>query len=125
MTSIWVIHQGANGEAHQLISLRTKYKSKVGRYIRNNINDFYFMFSFFRSCPKYQCGDIAIKFNEMMTKTKLIIDDDRDAIIIKIEEILGNYTNSAIVDHLWAYCDDSEAEYANIEQLPVKSIIRL
>ena len=41
MTNIWIIHTGEKGCIHESVLLQTKHKSKVGKYIRNNIPDFF------------------------------------------------------------------------------------
>lgn len=126
-TYLWIIHTGAGGEIFQSITLKTKYKSKVGKYIRDNINDFYFMFSMFPVCSKHDSGEIVNKFNEMLDQTGYNVHDDNDTenIITEIQEIFNNYSYAGIVDNLWGASNDSEKDYANITKISPKAFIRL
>ena len=44
MSFLWIICTSADGAIERLEVLKSKHRSKVGKYIRNNIDQFLFMF---------------------------------------------------------------------------------
>jgi len=52
-------------------------------------------------------------------------EDDQEAIIEKIYEVLESYTDEEIVDELHDTSSDSERDYAAISKFPVNEIIAL
>src|ERR1700678_2462693 len=113
MTALWIIHTGAKGEIDESIMLRTNSKRKVGKYIRNNLEKFMFVFQKFCVCNDY--GEIVSDLSELYDDSRLDMydDKDRDEVITTISKVLKDYTDEEIVDELHGPSCDSAQDYAN------------
>ncbi|XWV25388.1 putative ORFan [Tupanvirus deep ocean] len=126
MTLIWIIHTGFGGNICDKVILKTKHKSKVGKYIRENLADVFFMFIKLCVCNNY--GSIREDLDFLYgndPELDIYNEDDREAIIEKISEVLDSYTNEEIVDELYGSSSDSEKDYAAITKFSVNEIITL
>lgn len=118
MTYIWIIQTGCD-RIEKSVILQSKSKSKVGKYIREHIIDFIFMFRKVSEC------DYHGKIGDDLNDNNLDLDDEDDVeTIIKIGEILENYTNDKIVDELYGTSSDIDKNYALINKIST-NIIKL
>ena len=126
MSFIWIIHTGYSGKICEKVILKTKHKHKVGKYIRENLSDVFFIFTKFCVCNSH--GKIKEDLNFLYNKNSeydFYNDDHREAIIEEISNVLESYTNEEIVDELWGTSSDSERDYATISKISVNDIIAL
>ena len=128
MTYIWIIHTGYGGNICEKVILKTKHKHKVGKYIRENLSDVFFMFTKFCVCDAYSSGKIREDLDFLYgndPEYDIYNEDEQEAIIEKISEVLESYTDEEIVNELYGTSSDSERDYAIITKFSVKDIIAL
>lgn len=125
MTYYWIIHTGAEGNIHEKIILQTKHKHKVGKYIRENLLDVFFIFQKFCVCQYYGKIWQDLKYIHDDDEYNFYNNDDKEKIIEEISNVLENYTYEEIVDELYGSSSDSERDYACITKISSKDIIKL
>jgi hypothetical protein len=126
MTHLWIIHTGEKGEINESVTLETKHQHKVGKYIREHISEFMFIFQKFAVCDDF--GTIREDLEDLYHDDNIDVydEDDEDEIVAAIETVLEDYTNEQIVDELWGTSSDSEhSDYARITKIAKNDIIKL
>ena len=125
MTYYWIIHTGGRGNINEKIILQTKHKYKVGKYIRENLDDVFFMFRKLCVCWNHY-GKIKEDLKYIYDDdTYNFYDDDNEAILDEISTVLENYTDEEIVDELYGSSSDSDRDYASIIKISSNDIIKL
>jgi hypothetical protein len=120
LAKIW-----GQGSISEKVILKTKHKHKVGKYIRENLSDVFFMFRKLCVCNYYGKikEDLDILYNDH--EYDFYDDSDRKSIIKIISEVLKSYTDLEIVDELYGTSSDSERDYAAIMKISTNKIINL
>lgn len=125
MSKIWIIHTGAFGTINESIMVSTKSKKAVGQYIRNNLVDFMFAFRMFGVCDdRGSLGDLVVKI-EKDNDLDIHDDDDIPDFVEKLNDELGNYSDTKIVDELYGSSSDSERDYVGIQQISMADVIEI
>jgi len=126
MTYIWIIHTGERGNIHESVILKSKHKSKIGGYIRDNLEQFFFMFRKLGVCNDY--GKIKkdlINLYDQHNKFDFYNEKHENKIIKEIRKVLENYTDEQIVDELYGSSSDTERDYAVITKINTNEIVSL
>jgi hypothetical protein len=120
---LWIIYTSSEGQIDKSVVLRTKYKSKVGNYIRINIEHFLFVFYKVWLCTfKGKIGKDISKYIKKNDDGKDEYSDNEYATIVN--KILEKYSDEEIVDELTGE-DRNDGSYANIHSIPIEDIIQL
>ena len=124
MSFLWIICTSADGAIERLEVLKSKHKSKVGKYIRNNIDQFLFMFYKVWTCTVQ--GKIGEDLSKYIEKNNFQYSDTKNKKCFEniVSEILENYSDEDIVDELNGE-DRNDGSYANIICISAKNIIQL
>ena len=105
------------------MSFRTKHQSKVGKYIRNNIEDFLSIFQMIKGFGRYNNCNSMLQ-NEL---AKIDYDDlyNQEIASEELKEILKDLTDKEIVDEI-NKCQDARGEiFITIINTPVENTISL
>lgn len=126
MSHIWIIHTGAFGNIDDKVIVQTKHKHLVGKFIRENLSEVFFMFQKLGVCDNHgQIKDDLMFLYNHDNELDFYSDDDKDEIIERIHEVLKTYSNKKIVDELYGTSSDTEKDYCRITKISTKDIIEL
>jgi hypothetical protein len=126
MSYIWIIcinnDDGCPPYPYKLRSFKTNHKYKVGKYIRNNIEEFVKLFRRIKDLAIYDKDNDDEDNNELQDKLQEIAKGDMNDDEIapqKIKKILDKMSDEEIIDNIH-YCS-----CITIIQIPVNNMITL
>ena len=127
MSYVWIIFTSHEGEIapYMNISFKTKHKSKVGKYIRNNISEFVSIFTIIKCFDCYASDSICRLQEKLESLVPDMADENDESIIEQIKEILEEFSDEEIVDEINECVDASNERSIKIMKIPVNKMITL
>ena len=125
MTDIYLVCTGNGCKLSKYIAIVTNNAADVGKYIREHLNDFYFMFEEMALSDCY--GKIQKDLFKIYEEKDLYrpTEHNRDRVIEAIGPVLAHYTDEEIVKEMYGYVTFAGRQYATITKIKSNKIITL
>ncbi len=124
MSTLYLISAGSYDGTFVTIPIYANNEAQVGKYIRNNLDKFMYIFESLWFSNEYR-GAIGEGLSDIYDEINSASEFDSPEMVEKIRKVIASYDDKTLVNGLWGYEKDAEGSWVSINKMPADQVVKL